>query len=248
MRRAIKNHEESFSEAAVVVLLIGPYIVASWALLRIDRLIESWSDVRFGAGDFLLLATGVVVLVFSVWRLIHHASRRRMYVQGLAGELAVAQSLIPLVADGGLVYHDFPADKFNIDHIVIGESAVFAIETKSRRKPATGGSASARVSYDGSTLKFPAHVETKPIDQARRQAQWLERFLESGVGEPVKVIPVLALPGWYTQNTVRRPDVLLTNCHNPHFMMNTKFGSSLDQKMRTRIAHVLTERYPRPEE
>ena len=248
LRRAIRKHEELFSEAAVVVLLIGPYIVASWALLRIDRLIESWSDVRFGAGDFIFLITGVAVLLFSAWRLIHHASRRRMYVQGLAAELAVAQSLISLVADGGMVYHDFPADKFNIDHIVIGESAVFAIETKSRRKPAKGGSASARVSYDGSILKFPVHTETKPIDQARRQAQWLERFLASGVGEPVRVIPVLALPGWYTQNTIARPDVLLTNCHNPSFMMSTKFGSSLGPAMRKRIAHVLTERYPQLEE
>lgn len=92
--------------------------------------------------------------------------------KGLRPSSQSRRALISLVADGGMVYHDFPADKFNIDHIVIGESAVFAIETKSRRKPAKGGSASARVSYNGKTLKFPVHTETKPIDQARHQAQW----------------------------------------------------------------------------
>jgi len=32
--------------------------------------------------------------------------------------------------DGYHVYHDFPAERFNIDHVVVGPAGAFAIETK----------------------------------------------------------------------------------------------------------------------
>lgn len=248
LRRSVEKHADGFSEAAAITVLAGPLVLAAWLLVRMDRAIEDWSSMQFGSGDLIFLICFLAIVGWSVWRLVHHAGQRRRYIQGLAAELAVAQRLMTLMAEGALIYHDFPADRFNIDHIVIGESAVFAIETKSRRKPAKGGRDSARVSYDGRTLRFPAHVETKPVDQAQRQAEWLARFLASGVGEPIRVVPVLALPGWYTQNTVPRPDVLLTNCHNPGFMCSDKFGPPISTAMRKRIAHVLTERYPQSEE
>lgn len=244
LRRSIEKHDEGFHDKTAMVMLVGPVMLAAWLLARMDRVVEDWSLIRFGLGDAIFAMVGVVILVWSAWGLIHHASERRKYLQGRAAELAVAQCLMPLMAEGALVYHDFPADKFNIDHIVMGQGAVFAVETKSRRKPAEGGRNSARVDYDGSRLKFPKHVETKPVEQARRQAQWLERFLESGVGEPVRVVPVVALPGWYTQNSVQRPDVLVTNCHNPNFMVGNKFGEAFSPAMRKRIAHVLTRQYP----
>lgn len=248
LRRSIEKHDEGFYEKTTIVVLIGPLVLAAWLLARLDRVVEDWSLIQFGWGDAIFAIVGLVVLVWGAWGLIHHASQRRKYLQGRAAELAVAQCLMPLMAEGGLVYHDFPADKFNIDHIVIGQGAVFAVETKSRRKPAESGRHSARVDYDGTRLKFPKHVETKPVEQARRQAQWLERFLDSGVGEPVRVVPVVALPGWYTQNSIQRPEVLVSNCHNPAFMVGDKFGAPFSPAMRKRIAHVLTQRYPQMED
>ncbi|MGY0619203.1 nuclease-related domain-containing protein [Lysobacter sp. A378] len=245
--RAIEKHDGGFHEKTSMVLLVGPIMLASWLLVRMDRVVDDWAAIRLGWGDAVFALVGIAMLAWSIWGLLHHLRERRKYLQGRAAELAVAQCLMPLMADGGLIYHDFPGDKFNIDHIVIGQGAVFAIETKSRRKPGKGGRESARVDYDGTQLKFPNHVETKPIEQARGQAQWLEKFLGSGVGEPVRVIPVLALPGWYTQNSVQRPDVLVSNCHNSSFMMSDKFGPALSSAMRKRVAHVLTERYPQME-
>jgi len=148
-------------------------------------------------------------------------------------------------AQGALVFHDFPAGKFNIDHIVVGRSVVFAVETKSRRKPASTGKESAKVLYDGESLTYPGGIrEQKPIEQAQVQAEWLAKFLASGVGEQVRVIGVLALPGWYTPPTSGRPTVLVNNCSNAGFMMSDRFGQAMPESMRTRIAHVLTEKYP----
>lgn len=75
------------------------------------------------------------------------------------------------MAEGGLVFHDIPGEGFNIDHVVIGKSAVLAVETKSRKKPASAGKHSARVVYDGSRLSFLEYIETKPLEQTARQAE-----------------------------------------------------------------------------
>lgn len=113
-------------------------------------------------------------------------NRRRKFRLGYEGELAVGQELNQLLREGYEVYHDFPADKFNIDHIIIGPAGVYAVETKTRQKPTTGsGQSDAKVVYDGQKLKFPDWVETKPLAQVRRQAQWLSKWLSSAVGNSI---------------------------------------------------------------
>lgn len=49
-------------------------------------------------------------------------------------EMAVGQELHNSLIHGFKIFHDFPANQFNIDHIAIGPSGVFAIETKGRAK------------------------------------------------------------------------------------------------------------------
>lgn len=144
------------------------------------------------------LILAISVIVFSMFRLIRLMHRRRQLRLGYDGELAAGQELTRLMRHGYSVFHDFPADKFNIDHIVVGPSGVFAVETKARRKPMTGnGTGDAKVIYDGQSLSFPSWTETKPLHQAIRQAQWLSRWLSQAVGQDVAVKPALALPGWY---------------------------------------------------
>jgi hypothetical protein len=246
LRKQMAKHESAFDEAATVAISIGPIALSAWLLTRLKRVIPDWSLVEFGLGDFLLIAVFLLFLGWAIWRMVVHASRRRLYRQGLEAELAVAQCLTPLIAEGGLVFHDFPADGFNIDHIVVGRSAVFAIETKSRRKPAASGKESAQVRYDGARLSFPDFADTKCVEQARIQGEWLSKFLASGVGDPVKVLPLLALPGWYIDDkeAPSRPAVMVNNCHNPMFMVGDRFGPPLAESFRKRIAHVLAERYP----
>ena len=244
VRERIGQHSESFDSGLILALLIGPICYVAWANKWMVDKGFSWSKYSPGWFDVILLAIAMVALTACFLHLVKHAIAARKHRQGLAAELATAQCLNQVMAEGGLVFHDFPGDSFNIDHIVIGQSAVFAIETKSRLKPGKGGKDAARVSYDGAKLLFPSHVETKPLEQARRQAEWLGRFLASGVGEPVRVVPYLALPGWFVENKVPRPDVLVGNPRNPMFMVRDGFGAPLSEPMKRRIAHVLSERYP----
>lgn len=249
LRQQIAEEDEALSEAAAMAVMVGPILLMSWLVARMSRVIKGWEDVQLGWGDATFAVAAILMLVWAARKFVVHGRRRRTYRQGLEAELATAQNLTSLIAEGCMVFHDFPADKFNIDHIVIGPSAVFAIETKSRKKPSDGGRGAARVGYDGKLLKFPTHGETQPIEQARRQAKWLEQFLASGAGDPVKVIPVVALPGWYVELSKEgsRGDVIVNNCRNPAFILSPGFGPPLEASLRKRIAHALTERYPRAE-
>lgn len=233
-----------FDSALVMAVLVGPVGYATWATNWMIKYGFSWEEFSPGLFDYAMLAFLAIGVIASFRHLTKHAKAARQLRQGLAAELAVAQCLNQVMAEGGYVFHDFPCDGFNIDHIVIGQSAVFAVETKSRLKPARSGKDAARVSYDGSRLSFPDHTETKPLEQAKRQAEWLHKFLYSGVGDPVRVVPYLALPGWFVVNQVPRPDVLVGNPKNPMFMVRDGFGPALSEAMKRRIAHVLSERYP----
>jgi hypothetical protein len=146
---------------------------------------------------------GVVFLGFvsyNLYRLTGLLRRRRLLQLGYDGEVAVGQELSQLLRDGYHVFHDFPAEQFNIDHIVVGSKGVFAVETKARSKPNTGrGTEDATVEYTGRVLHFPKWTDTQIIEQAERQAEWLSEWIGSAIGEPVAARAIVALPGWFVK-------------------------------------------------
>lgn len=137
----------------------------------------------------------------------------RNFELGCAGEQLVAEHLLPLARHGYLIFHDCPADQHgNIDHIVVTPSAVYAIETKSRRKRPSPDPerSSAEVNYDGCALAFPNSREDFCLKQARRQARWLADLLSKALADTVEVQPVLTLPGWMVRRK-GRGDVAVVN-------------------------------------
>jgi hypothetical protein len=186
---------------------------------------------------YVIAGTGFVV--YSLIRLAKLLNLRRSYQLGYEGEIAVGQELNQLMRDGYYVYHDFPGDKFNIDHIVVGASGVFAVETKARSKPtSTDRKADAKVKYDGRCLQFPDGMDVQSIEQAKRQAEWLSKWLRSAVGEAVKVRPVVALPGWFVER-VASGGIRVINPKNFRSIAKTKTGSNLSDQMISRIVHQL---------
>ncbi len=115
------------------------------------------------------------------------------------------------------VYHDFNAEGFNIDHIAVGPTGIFAIETKGRAKRSKTENENWKVEFNGKKLKFPGWTETKPVEQARIQANWLKKWIQQATGENLNVFPVLAIPGWYI-NRKGNSDILIYNGKNPSFL------------------------------
>jgi hypothetical protein len=179
---------------------------------------------------------------FLMWRIMTLINRRRDLRLGLAGEMATGEELNRLMLDGYHVYHDFPADRFNIDHILVGPSGVFAVETKARSKGSRGDRKDeAKVTYDGEHLKFPSWVTSEPIDQAKAQATWLSKWLSSAVGDPVKVSPMVTIPGWYIER--KSPNgVAVLNPKQVQTYLNAKNETVLSESMIKRICHQLEQK------
>ena len=151
----------------------------------------TWLYVSFGLGGF----------VFGAYKLVGLVKKARNLRLGLEAETAVGEELNLLMKDGFNVFHDVPGDKdFNVDHVVVGPTGVFAVETKGRAKPARKGDSSAySMELREGALRFPGWTETEPLAQARRNAEWVAKWLTSAVGERVNVKPALVLPGWYVE-------------------------------------------------
>ena len=181
------------------------------------------------------------ITCFSI-KFVKLLNRRRRLRLAHDAEMTVAQGLNQLMLDGYHVYHDFPAERFNIDHIAVGPAGAFAIETKARTKPTTGnGKSDAEVVYDGQCLKFPGWSETKPIEQALSQAGWLGKWLSSAVGESLGVEPVLTLPGWFVRRTSPN-GILVLNPKNLRPVLKNKRGATLSDNLVKRIVHQLDQR------
>lgn len=139
----------------------------------------------------------VIIVVFELFffkKLWKSLNERRHLRLGYDGEIAVGQELNLLMLDGYHVYHDFLTHKFNIDHIFVGSSGVYAVETKARSKSSIKkGTKEATVIYDGTCLKFPHYSDTSSLKQARINAIWLQKWLTGAVGESEAI---LTLPGW----------------------------------------------------
>lgn len=184
--------------------------------------------------------TGVGASAFMLIKLSRSLALRHRLRLGMEGEMATGQELNRLMRLGYVVFHDIPAEGFNIDHVVVGPSGVFAIETKARAKPVRGND-QARVALEGTTLHFPGWVETQPLEQAQRQAHWLSRWLSSALAEDIPVKPVLCLPGWFVERKSRHP-VIVYNGTGSERLFPKIPSIALPEQTIQRIAHQLDQR------
>jgi hypothetical protein len=119
------------------------------------------------------------------------------YRLGSLGEQVVGRELDQLMAQGYRVFHDVEFEGWNIDHVVVGPKGVFAVETKTRRKPSRRSGLDARVVFDGEALTFPGKPRDRAaIEQASNNAASLTKWIAEAAGERIPVVPVVALPGW----------------------------------------------------
>lgn len=179
-------------------------------------------------------------LIFFI-RLWKTLSRRNRLQLGYYGEVAVGQELNMLMLDGYHVYHDFLTDKFNIDHVIICSSGVYAVETKARSKTRRGID-SGNIEYDGKSIQFPdGTTDSSPLNQAIRQAAWLRKWLSSAVGDKIDVEPIVALPGWYINRTAKHGIAVL----NPKLIgiyIKNKKEKPLSNSMIQRIVHQIDQK------
>ncbi len=161
---------------------------------------------------------GAAAFIFSLSRDVYRMIEERNLLRlGYACAGAVGQELWQLAPLGFRVFHDFPAENFNIDHIAVGPQGVFAIETTGRGKADRKDNANWRLQFDGTKLIFPGWVEEKPVQQAKDQSAWLAEWLGHTTEGKFKTTPVLAIPGWMIDN-VDSADLKIFDGQKPAFL------------------------------
>lgn len=145
----------------------------------------------------------------AIFRLVVVGRRLTDARRGLRGEQVVGYQLAELHRHGFHVYHDYPIDHGNIDHVVVGPPGVFAIETKYKRKSKTDKEGH-KLGFDAHEIRFPDSRTSEPLEQAARQAKALRKHLDDILGR-LPVTPVVVYPGWYVSRLSSEAPVQVMN-------------------------------------
>ena len=184
------------------------YIAAIFIFLAV----QEWIKWFLKSPPFPLILTALagVVTIYSTFKVRQIKRQLRDLRQGREGEKAVGQYLEGMRIKGYQVIHDIPSgENFNIDHVLIGETGIYAIETKTISKPAKGR---AYVDYDGKKITINGFVPDRdPIVQAKASARWLRDLLKESTGRDLNVRGVVLYPGWYTSRQPRDAEVWVLN-------------------------------------
>lgn len=222
----------------VTLLMFVPVLMGSIHLAQsyVLEAKESWPRTT------MLVVISAVALIVALRKILLITARLDRLRLGLDGEVAVGQELNRVMRQGAAVFHDFPAEDFNIDHVVIAPQGVFAIETKGFSKPKLGGGASdATVGYDGKRLTFPLWSSSAPLEQAARNAKWLADWLARSTGTPVAVTPVLALPGWFV-DLKGRGEVRVYSGKQLSSLLEGRRAGPLSEQQVTQIEYQVDQR------
>ena len=168
----------------------------------------TWTKAPRAPWMWTILA--IIAVVVAAWKGRVTYLKSQHLKLGIIGEVAVGQFLEEHLRPYDCqVLHDIPADGFNVDHVVIGPTGVFAIETKTNSKPTKGASS---VRYDGDTILVNGFKpDRNPIVQAKAQASWLSDLLERSTGRKVFVQPVVIYPGWFVEPQPPKCEVWVLN-------------------------------------
>jgi hypothetical protein len=154
-------------------------------------------------GYFGILSIGFILYGMNKIKRLK-SRRRRLYIR-YEGQMAVAQEVNRLVPEGHRVYHDFPTDRFHIDHIIVGPRGVFTVTATVVPKPAHRLEEHAML--DGQRIVFGKKSDHRTLAYAAFQASWLAKWLLTATGEALAVQPILTIPGWRVK-TLRKSTVL----------------------------------------
>jgi hypothetical protein len=159
-------------------------------------------------GTMLVYVPVVVVGIAWLKKRILRARTERL---GFLGECATAEALISLRMEGWAVFHDLPlavnGSGFNIDHVAVSPTGIFAIETKTYSKPRVGGGETNHLQIKGERVILPDGRSKEPLKEARGRAAALRDWFRSKGVAVDFVQPLVVLPGWkvnYTKGSTER--------------------------------------------
>lgn len=193
---------EAGRRAATIALakqrsMFAKVLTASLLGVALLCFLAGWGIARQGPMAWLVLLVlfvlvgGIVILDKKFNRLIDREMwEARVWRRGADGERMVGEMLKTELPDTYCVFNDvcFPGRKANIDHLVVGPSGVFVLNTKNWRGMVGW-------SEDGKTLLWNGAPDTKnTINSALAEAMKVREIIHTLVNRDVYVKAVLVFP------------------------------------------------------
>jgi hypothetical protein len=165
------------------------------------------------ATSWAIMGVALALIIAGGWylnrRVNRHIAQAERDALGLQGERIVADDLDELKRDGFRIFHDVPPERHgeglaNFDHIVIGSTGVFVIETKARSKM-EGVKNEIVVVADGRALVNGFEFDRCPITQASILRDAMKRMLERQTSlRNIFVRGVVLFPEWRLEDRAYR--------------------------------------------
>lgn len=181
------TRERLFDDKALGYLLTFAlaWVFALW------QWIYRWTGAKPQPESVTLLA--ILVSLYCVYRLYRLRAEFKNLNLGERGERHVSDVLRRLRPRDYITFDDLLFRDVNVDHVVVGPSGVFAIETKAY---SVFGNGSAGIDANGALRLSGKTVLKNPLKQARASAAQVSLELGRYLRRKIWVEPVVILPGW----------------------------------------------------
>lgn len=216
---------DNLYEASLVPAILGGIAISSWIAYYSPQKTRPWIHTILA-----LLATGWFIKRFRTL-----LKQKRSLQKGMLGEQILGKFLEEqLMPHKYQVIHDLVCKdgekQFNIDHVVIGPTGVFSIETKYWKKPSGPNH---QIFYDGKKILVDGRApERDPLVEAIAGAKTVQTILETRTGRRFDVKPIVVFLGWYTtKNPGSTPAWVLNEQAVPTFIRNDFRELSYDDGM-----------------
>ena len=157
---------------------------------------------------YLLLATLIAAALFSLYYLFKTVLERRQIKFLRDANIAVGHQLQHTAANFGRVYHDVETANGVVDHVIVGQTGIYAVNVIACR-PSVDGT----VEILGNDLVFsPGEREWSIVDIAAKTSR-LELKLSELLSHPINIRSVIAVPGWQAHGQAS-DDHLVVNENN----------------------------------
>jgi hypothetical protein len=252
IREIAQAHRDRLEKARMVFFLdatlaptltLMPLVYGMGRMLFAER--QSWLEWSlYGVASTLL----AMLFCFLILR---DVQRVRRLTRSLACELAVGQALDHLIrplAKPYFVFHDFPADSYSIDNVLVTPQGVFVIQTVARDFPLDlEGQPINTVSVENERLRFRGWNERQVLRKVRLSTVWLRQWLSRHTKLSVPVSGILVLPGWViddeTEHLGDSRDVRVVDGADLATQLGTAQVEVIDDAQRQRLVDTLNARY-----
>ncbi len=167
----------------------------SWLFLIIDTIIFFYLLIKFYYGAYYKypLGASIILIFFTIVFYLETKKAEKELVEeerhnyftwgrGAGGELIVKKSLMTLDSDYK-IFSDFHPGEWNIDHICVGPTGIFAIEVKAHK---------GTISYTDNKLKRnDQELDGNYLGQTKQGSVFLNQLIKEKLNKEYFVVPVL---------------------------------------------------------